>query len=101
MEFDSYYIGFLLRGPNWTPEQTPELDQLQADHIAHKVRMTEADRLVMNGPCVDNGNLRGISVYKAASLAEAKAWADEDPMVQIGRLVTEFHPWLVPKKTAN
>jgi hypothetical protein len=29
--------------------------------------------LIMNGPCADNGNLRGISVYKAASLAEAQA----------------------------
>ena len=62
MEFDAYYVGFLLRGPNWTPEESPELDQLQADHIAHKVRMEQAGHLIMNGPCVDNGNLRGISV---------------------------------------
>ena len=98
MEFDTYYVGFLMRGPNWTPEQSPELDQLQSEHIAHKVRMAEAGHLIMNGPCADNGNLRGISVYKAGSLAEAKAWADEDPMIKIGRLVMEFHPWMVPKR---
>ncbi len=100
MEFETYYVGLLMRGPNWTPGESPELDQLQAGHIAHKVRMAEAGHLIMNGPCADNGNLRGISVYKAGSQAEAKALADEDPMVKIGRLVMEFHPWLVPKKAA-
>ena len=36
MEFDTYYVGFLMRGPNWTPGESPELDQLQADHLATK-----------------------------------------------------------------
>jgi uncharacterized protein YciI len=98
MEFDTYYVGFLMRGPNWTPGASPELDQLQADHVAHKRRMAEAGYLILNGPCADDGNLRGISVYQAASLAEAQALAAEDPMVQNGRLVMEWHPWLVPKK---
>jgi uncharacterized protein len=97
MEFVTFYIGFLMRGPNWTPEETPEIDPLQADHIAHKVRMAESGHLIMNGPCPDGGNLRGISVYKVASLAEAQALAGEDRMVKIGRLLVEFHPWMVPK----
>lgn len=97
MEFETYYVGFLMRGPNWTPEESPELDQLQADHLAHKVRLGHSGQLIMNGPCADNGNLRGISVYKVGSLAEAQALANEDPMVKIGRLVIEWHPWMVPK----
>ena len=98
MEFETYYAGFLLRGPNWTPGQSPELDHFQAEHIAHKVRMGESGRLVMNGPCAENGNLRGISIYRAGSLAEAQALAAEDPMVQNGRLVVEWHTWMVPKQ---
>jgi uncharacterized protein YciI len=96
MEFETYYVGLLMRGPNWSPEQTPEIERLQAEHVAHKVRMAQAGYLVMNGPCSDDGNLRGISVYKVGSLAEAQALAAEDPMVKIGRLVVEFHPWMVP-----
>ena len=98
MEFETYYVGFLMRGPNWIPAETPELDQLQADHLAHKVRMAEAGYLIMNGPCAEDGNLRGISIYQVGSLAEAQALAAEDPMVKIGRLVMEWHAWLVPKK---
>ncbi len=98
MEFETYYVGFLMRGPNWTPEESPDLEQLQADHVAHKARMAQAGYLIMNGPCADDGNLRGISVYKTASLAEAQALAGEDPMVQIGRLVIEWHPWMVPQR---
>jgi uncharacterized protein YciI len=98
MEFETYYVGLLMRGPNWMPAASPELDQLQAGHIAHKVRLGESGQLIMNGPCADNGNLRGISIYKVDSLAEAQALANEDPMVKIGRLVMEWHAWLVPKK---
>ncbi len=99
MEFETYYVGFLMRGPNWTPGESPELDQLQADHIAHKARLGASGQLIMNGPCADGGNLRGISVYNVGSLAEAQALANEDPMVKIGRLVMEWHPWLVPKRS--
>lgn len=98
MEFETYYVGFLMRGPNWTPEESPELVQLQADHVAHKARLRQGGQLIMNGPCADNGNLRGISVYKVGSLAEAQALANEDPMVKIGRLVMEWHTWTVPKR---
>lgn len=96
MDFDTYYLAFLLRGPAWTPIESPDLDRLQAAHLAHLTRLRESGQLLLNGPCADDGNLRGVSVYKVASLAEAQALAAADPMVQAGRLVVEFHPWLLP-----
>ena len=96
MDFDTYFLAFILRGPAWTPVESPDLYRLQAAHLAHLTSLRESGQLLLNGPCTDGGNLRGVSVYKVASLAEAQALANEDPMVQAGRLVIEFHPWLVP-----
>ena len=91
------YLGFLTRGPQWTPEQTPATAELQKAHLANIMRLAETKKLVVAGPFGDNTALRGIFVFKVASIEEAKALAATDPAVQAGRLVIEMHPWLVPE----
>ena len=54
-------------------------------------------KLIVAGPCLDGGHLRGVSVFRVGSLEEAKALAEDDPAVRAGRLVIELHPWMVPK----
>lgn len=92
-----YYFGLLVRGPSWTPGNSPELQALQAQHMAHIQKTAEAGKLVIAGPLGDSGPIRGILVYKVASLDEAKALAEADPTVKAGRLSVELHPWNVPK----
>ena len=60
-------------------------------------RLAETKKLVVAGPFGDNGTLRGIFVFKVASLAEAQALAETDPAVKAGRLALDIHPWLVPE----
>ena len=96
-EMTTYYVGFLYRGPKWTPEQTPETEALQKGHMANIQRMAEAGKLLVAGPFTDNGDLRGLYVFKVATLEEAQALAAADPAVQAGRLRLEFHPWFAAK----
>ena len=95
---ETVYLGFLRRGPNRKEGdgQTPEVQELQKAHIANINRLAEAKKLVMAGPFGDNGDLRGIFVFRVASLKEAQDLAATDPMIKIDRLRLELHPWSVP-----
>jgi uncharacterized protein YciI len=96
-----YYVYLLKKGPTWSPDPTPEIERLQAEHIANLNRLGEEGKLVLNGPLLDSfqlsGEIRGIGVLKAKSLEEAQQWISTDPMVKVGRLVFELHTWMVQK----
>ena len=91
------YLGFLFRGDKWTPEKTPATEELQKAHLANIVRLAELKKLVVAGPFGDNTPLRGIFVFRVASIDEARELAATDPAVQAGSLKIEMHPWVVPE----
>ena len=101
MDRSIYYVYLLKKGPTWSPDSTPEIDALQQAHLANLRRLVDEGKLVLNGPLLDalqlGGEVRGIGVLKAASLAEAQQWISTDPMVKVGRLVFEVHAWMVAK----
>ncbi|MFN2493379.1 MAG: YciI family protein [Pyrinomonadaceae bacterium] len=86
------YLAFLTRGAKWTPEKTPAAEALQKAHIANINRLAETKKLVVAGPFGDNGTLRGIFVFRTASLEEARALAASDPSVQAG----DWHSIFIP-----
>ena len=92
---ETYFFGVLVRGPEWTPEITPEVKKLQEAHMANIRRMGETGKLVIAGPLENGGQLRGIYVFKLDSLQEAKSWSETDPAVKAGRFGIEIHPWLL------
>src|ERR1700730_2196656 len=96
-EMTTYYVGFLYRGPKWTPEQTPETESLQKAHPANIMKMAQEGKLLVAGPFTDGGDLRGLYVFRVGSMAEAQALAETDPAVKAGRLRLEFHPWFAAK----
>ena len=95
-ETDDYYIGFLRRGPGWTPESTPETQRIQAAHMAHIGEMAGSGKLIGAGPFSDGGQMRGVFIFKVDSPEEAKALAEADPAVKAGRLVVDLHAWRGP-----
>ncbi len=91
------YIRLLKRGPEWTAEQTSEVERLQGEHVAYGRSLIASGKLILNGPLLDGGDLRGVSVIRVGSLAEAQALSDADPAVRAGRLISEVHPWMIFK----
>lgn len=91
------FLAFLTRGEKWTPEKTPATEEIQKGHMANINRLAEMKKLVAAGPFGDNGRLRGIFVFRVASLEEAKLLTATDPAVQSGRLAMDIHPWMVPE----
>ena len=96
-EMTTYYLVLLYRGPNSTGQATPETQRIQEEHMANIRRMAAAGKLILAGPFSDNGNLRGVFIFRVGSLEEAKALADADPAVKAGRLAPEIHPWFSAK----
>ncbi len=91
-QMTTYQVAFLKRGPQWTPQSTPETQKLQQAHMAHINAMAKTGKLILAGPFADSGALRGMFVFKATA-EEAKELAEQDPTVKAGRLVLEWHPW--------
>jgi len=96
-EMTTYYVGFLYKGPTWSAEETPERARLQEAHMANIRKMGAEEKLLIAGPFTDDGEIRGLYVFKAGSLEEARALAESDPAVKAGRLRFEIHPWYAAK----
>jgi uncharacterized protein YciI len=98
LKMNTVYLGFLKKGPNRKEGdgKTPEVQELQKAHLANINRLAETKKLVVAGPFGDDGELRGIFVFRVSSMKEAQELAATDPMIKIDRLRLELHPWNVP-----
>jgi uncharacterized protein YciI len=88
----SYVMAFLKSGPTQGGDPE-EVRAVQAAHLAHIRQMADAGQLVMAGPFMDSGEIRGIFIFAVDTLEEAEALTAADPAVQAGRLVMELKPW--------
>jgi uncharacterized protein len=96
VELSTYYICLLRKGPKWTSEETPELEEMQAQHMAHISSLVASGAKIAAGPVDDESDIRGFSIFRTATLAKAQALAESDPAVQAGRFIVELHAWHTP-----
>jgi uncharacterized protein YciI len=92
-----YVLGLIYRGEKWTPEKTAETAKIQEQHLANIGRLAEEGKLILAGPFGGDGELRGLFLFDATTVEEARALADSDPAVQAGRLRVDLLPWYGPK----
>jgi uncharacterized protein YciI len=98
-EMITYYLVLLRRGPNWTADVTPKIEELQKQHLAHINRMAETGDLVLAGPFLEqtgDSALAGLFIFKVESIQTARELTQSDPAVKAGRLVYEVIPWMGP-----
>jgi len=88
-----FHMAILKKGPKWSLTPTKETEQMHQAHLSRALALLESGKAVVAGPLSDNGDIRGIYIFRTASTEEAKAWANDDPAVVSGNLTAEVHPW--------
>lgn len=87
-----YVMAFLKKGPNRDRDSAEAYD-LQMAHLENIGKMAEEGKLVLAGPFMDDGELRGLYIFNVETVEEAKALTETDPAIQAGSLVMELIPW--------
>jgi uncharacterized protein YciI len=88
-----YWFVMLKRGPK-RDQPAEEAQRLQAGHMANMKVYADRGILLIAGPMMDDGDIRGIFILDAPDLAAAQAMCKDDPAVQAGRMVCDIRPWL-------
>lgn len=87
-----YVMAFLKKGPNRDQDSTTAA-QIQSGHMENIGRMAKEGKLIVAGPFLDDGEIRGIYIFNVESVEEARKLTETDPAIQAGRLEMELHPW--------
>jgi uncharacterized protein YciI len=88
---DRYFLVLLQMAPG----KTLSSDVLRS-HAAHLSELDRSGRLVLAGPVPERPG--GLIVLSVASLDDARAVADEDPMVRGGYQTYELGTWLLANR---
>ncbi|MBD3180357.1 MAG: hypothetical protein GF417_12705 [Candidatus Latescibacteria bacterium] len=87
-----YIFAFLKKGPNRNLDPS-EAEKLQKAHLDNIARMAESGELVLAGPFIESGEIRGIYIFDVESMEEAERLTSSDPAVRAGSLAMELHQW--------
>lgn len=87
-----YVMAFLKEGPNRSQDSV-EAARIQSEHLKNIRRLASEGKLVLAGPFMDEGELKGIFIFNVGSLEEVRQLAETDPAVKAGRLILELRPW--------
>ena len=99
-EMKTYIMVFLKKGPNRTHPKE-EAAKIQEGHMAHLTKMHQEGVLIMAGPFMDEGEIRGILVMMADEESQVKEIVEQDPAIKSGRLIAEYHRWYTKSGTVT
>jgi uncharacterized protein YciI len=63
------------------------------EHLRYLFQLRAEGKLVINGPVLDDAELKGISIFNTTDKEEVRRLSDGDPAVKAGRLVYEIYEW--------
>lgn len=70
-----------------------EAEKIQMEHLRYLMQLRDEGKLLINGPVIDDTELRGISIFNTTDREEVMRLSDADPAVIAGRLVYEIYEW--------
>jgi len=85
-------LAFLKKGPNRDQDSVKTVE-LQKAHLNNITRLAEEGSLVLAGPFLDDGDVRGIYIFDVETIEEAKTLTETDPAISAGRLSMILRPW--------
>ena len=88
----TYVMAFLKRGPNRSQDSITAAN-LQRSHLDNITKLAQMGKLVVAGPFLDTGDLRGIYIFDVGTIEQAKKLTETDPAIQQGTLVMELKLW--------
>ena len=96
---EAYQLVILQRPEHPREYAEEKLEEIQQAHLAHLRQLAKAGKLLVAGPLDDQPDprLRGLELFRAGSLEEAKRLAEEDPAVKAGRLEAVVMTWYTEK----
>ena len=87
-----YVIALLKKGPNRDLDSATAYN-LQMAHMENIGKMADAGQLVLAGPFMHGGEIRGLYIFNVTTVEEAKALTETDPAIKAGSLTMELLPW--------
>jgi uncharacterized protein YciI len=86
-----------MRGTNRVQLPAEESQKIQAGHLGYLGELHKQGKLIAAGPFLQDSDMRGVVIYRVATIEEAKALAAEDPAVKVGRLKIDARAWMTFK----
>ncbi len=92
---EQYTMALMNRTEKWDPG-SPAFRELLKQHLEYLGKLVEQESLAVAGPLGDEGKLGGVAIYRVGAEPAAKL-AQEDPLVKVGYLKPELHPWITAR----
>jgi uncharacterized protein len=91
----SYFFVFLKKGDTQIRDSLENIE-IQKAHLANIRRLTQEKKIVLAGPFLEEGDLRGLFIFNSDSLLEVQRLTESDPAVEAGIFSYEITQWYGP-----
>ena len=87
------YTMVLMNGTDKWDMNSPTFQEVASRHPAATAKLVEQGSLALAGAIFDEGNLKGIFIFRVGAGETAKLM-QEDPVMKAGYATPELHPWI-------
>ncbi|MES2807255.1 MAG: YciI family protein, partial [Bacteroidota bacterium] len=87
-----YVMANLKTGPTKITDKA-QAAEIQKAHLKNIQKLADEGKLVVAGPYMDKGDVRGIFIFAVETVEEAKALTETDPAIKAGVLTMELRPF--------